>query len=280
MKKYTAAILLLIAFILFVQIVLTVIPVNNNGHPPVSYGWGVDWKGTIRTGSLELLAGRTPYTRVTRCLPPWIYILVAPLALLPAGLSTAIMFVLSYFLYFIVLYRLKAQPLAIIAFLFNAFGFTNAKNGNVDSLAALGFILPPQIGLFLVLSKPQVGIGMAIYWLVAAWKKGRIREVIRVFAPVAIAYGLSFAIFGFWPLLVSGMTNDRFNRSLWPVSLIIAAIMLFRAIRDENPLLAMGSSPFMAPYSNKTSYAVSLFPFIPQSVLVLIATALSWIYEF
>lgn len=280
MKKYTGAILLAVAFILFVYIIWFLLPVNDAGRPPGSYVWGVDWKGTISTGSRELLAGRTPYTRVTRCLPPWIYLIVSPLALLPPGLSTAVMFVLSYFLYFIILYRLKASPLVIAAFLFNNFTYTNAQNGNVDSLAALGFILPPQIGLFFVLSKPQIGLGMAIYWLFAAWKKGRVREVIRVFAPVSLAYLASFVIFGFWPLLVSGMTADHYNRTLWPFSLVIAAIMLYRSIRDENPLLAMGVSPFLAPYSNKTSYAVSLFPFIPQSVLMLIASALSWIYEF
>lgn len=276
MKKYTAAILLLIAFILFVQIVLIIIPVHDNGNPPHSYGWGVDWKGTIRTGALELLSGRTPYTRVTRCLPPWIYILVSPLAILPVGLSTAIMFVLSYLVYSFVLFRLKANPWVIAAFVLNSFAFLNAKNGNLDFLAAFGFILPPQIGLFFVLSKPQIGAGIAIYWLVQAWRTGKAREVIRVFAPVGLAYLASFIIFGFWPLLVSGMTNDRFNMSLFPVGIIVAVIMLAKSIRDKNPLYAMGSGPFLAPYVNKTSFAVTLFPFIPYPVLLLIVTALSW----
>lgn len=261
---------------LLTYIAYTYLPVAENANPPVTWGWGVDWKGTIRPGALDLISGRTPYTRVIRCLPPWIYLIVAPIAALPPALGTAFMFALTYVIYALVLCRLKVNPWAIAAFLLNSYLFTNARNGNVDEFAILGFILPPQIGLFFVLCKPQVGIGMAIYWAFEAWGKGKFRELLKVFAPVVIAYGLSFMVYGPWPLLVSRMASDNFNVSFWPVGLAIAGILLYKSIRSKDPLFSMGSGPFLSPYVNTTSLSVILFIFSQSPILMLIASILTW----
>jgi hypothetical protein len=61
--------------------------------------------------------------------------------------------------------------------------------GNINAFVMLGFILPPQWGLFLVTLKPQIGGGISIYWLVDAWRKGRFKEVARVFLPVMSFFG-------------------------------------------------------------------------------------------
>lgn len=268
--------LISLAFIFFVFIAYSFLPVHEDANPPITWGWGVDWKGTIRLGSLDLIAGHTPYTSVVRCQPPWVYLAISPFALLPPAVGAAAIFVLSYLVYSFVLYRLKAKPWVIFAFLLNSFAFTNAKNGNLDFLAALGFILPPQIGLFFVLTKPQIGIGIAIFWFFEAWRKGRWREVFYVFAPVSIAYLLSFLIYGFWPLMLIGEIHDIYNASLWPIGIPVGILLLYKSIRDRNALFAMGASPFLAPYVNITSFAVVLFPFIPNTLLFLIGVALTW----
>jgi len=264
------------SFLVLTYAVYVLLPVHENANPPITWGWGVDWKGTIRPGSLNLITGQTPYTSVIRCLPPWIYLAVSPIAVLPPEIGTAGMFVLTYLVYSFVLYRLNAKPWVILAFLCNSFTFMNAKNGNVDFLAVLGFILPPQIGLFFVLIKPQIGIGITVFWLFEAWKKGKFKEVLRVFAPVTIAYLCSFLIYGLWPLKIAGMTKDVYNASLWPIGVLIGLVLIVKSLKEQNPLYAMGASPFLAPYVNFTSYALVLFPFIPNEVLMLIAVALSW----
>src|SRR5690606_38971700 len=71
---------------------------------------------------------------------------------------------------------------------------------NIDWLPLVGFVLPPQIGLFFILIKPQMGLAVALFWLVEAWREGGLREVIRVFGPVGAALALSLALYGLWPL--------------------------------------------------------------------------------
>lgn len=275
--KLIGSILIAFVFIIFVVAAYTLLPVHENANPPDSWGWGIDWKGNIRFAAIDLISGHTPYTNYERCYPPWIYLLVSPLTALSPDLATAMLFVLTYMVYSFVILHLKATPWSACAFMLNRFSLNNAINANLDFLTVLGFALPPQIGLFFVLSKPQIGFAIALYWLVEAWRKGRIREVIRVFAPVTAAYLISFLIYGLWPLKVMGMTNNPFNSSLWPFGIPLGIFLLYKAIRDKNQLFAMGASPFLAPYVNITSYAVVLIPIIPNALVMLIVSALSWV---
>ena len=276
-QNYLLAIFLFtFAFLLFVYAVYTFLPVHENANPPITWGWGIDWKDNIRLASLDLITGRTPYTSVIRCVPPWIYLLISPIAALPPDIGTAVIFVLSYIIYLFVLYRLKANLWVMLAFLFNTFAFYNAKNGNLDFLAVLGFVLPPQIGLFFVLIKPQIGIGIAIFWLIESWRKGKFLEVFRTFIPVSAAYVVSFLIYGLWPFKLIGMASDAYNASLWPLGIPIGIILLYKSIHDRKALFAMAASPFLAPYVNITSFAVLLLPFIPNPFLFLIGVTLTW----
>lgn len=239
--------------------------------------WGIDWKVNIRWASVNVITGHTPYTSVIQCLPPWIYLLLSPIAILPEDLGIAVIFVLTYMVVAFVLYRLNGNIWIIIAFLLNSYIWKNARVGNIDFLAMFGFILPPQIGLFFVLIKPQIGAGIAIFWLIEAWRKGKFREIFRIFAPVTIAYLLSFLLYGLWPLKVIGMTHDPYNSSLWPWAIPIGVILLYKSIRERNSLFAIGASPFVAPYVNFTSYVVALFPFFSNPLLLIIVAALSWL---
>lgn len=275
--RLIGSILIAVVLVILIFAAYTFLPVHENANPPDSWGWGIDWKANIRFAAIDLISGRTPYTNYERCYPPWIYLLVSPLTALSPDLATAVLFVLTFAVYLFVILRLKASPWAATAFMLNRFIFNNAINANLDFLAVLGFALPPQIGLFFVLSKPQIGIGIALYWLVESWRKGKIREVIRVFAPVTLAYALSFLVYGLWPLKVAGMTNNPYNASLWPVGIPVGIILLYKAFHDKNPILAMGASPFLAPYVNITSFAVTLIPFIPNSMLMLVVSALTWL---
>jgi hypothetical protein len=122
-----------------------------------------------------------------------------------------------------------AQPLAIISILLSPPFLHLLRNSNFDWLVVIGFILPPSIGLFFVLVKPQIGIGIAIYWLFLHWKKKGVCGVILVFSPVTLAFILSFAIYGFWlPLMFKshGM-ETKWNLSLWPYSILIGSALIF-----------------------------------------------------
>jgi hypothetical protein len=275
-KTLLAAVFLPVFFALFVWGVYNILPVHLDPNPPETWGFAVDWKGNIRPSVLRLLSGQTPYA-TNNCFPPWAYLLLAPIALLPPAVGAAVMFALTYLGYMFAFLRLGAKPLQILGLLLCPFVYINAQNGNIDFLPVLGMVLPPQIGLFFVLMKPQLGAGIALYWLVEAWRTGRTREVVRVFGPVALAYLASFAFFGLWPLRLSKMPNDAFNASLWPMALPIGLGLLAQALRSRNKLLSISATPFLAPYINLHSYAILLFAFLPSPTLFYIAIALSWL---
>jgi hypothetical protein len=125
--------------------------------------------------------------------------------------------------------------------------------------------------------KPQIGAGIALFWLVEAWRTGRLREVVRVFSPVVLAYLISFAVYGLWPLRFTERMSDPFNASLWPLSIPIGLGLLFHALQRREKFFAMSASPFLAPYINIHSYAVLLLAFIPSPALFFLAVALSWL---
>jgi hypothetical protein len=275
-NRILAILALAAAFIAIVYAVYTFLPVGANATPD-TWGFGVDWKGCIRPDTLKLVNGQSPYVDGCGLNPPWTYLVLAPLALLPAPLGTAILFTLTYFVYVGAMFRAGARPWMALAVVLSRFVFVNALNGNIDWLPVIGFFLPAQIGLFFVLMKPQIGVGIALFWLVEAWRAGRMKEVARVFAPVTLAYIASFALFGFWPVKMGVSLVDSYNASLWPYGLIAGVPLLVYAILKRLKFVAVAATPFLAPYVNIHSYAVGLFALIPYPVGFVLMVAMSWL---
>lgn len=123
----------------------------------------VDWTEAFRPAALALLEGLSPYETHKVFNPPWVLLPMIPLALLPVDLSSTAMFLLAFIGVAVAAYRLGAKTGNILIFLANPYTYFGASMGNIDWLIPLGAVLPPQIGLFLVLSKPQIGLGVAIF---------------------------------------------------------------------------------------------------------------------
>jgi hypothetical protein len=149
-----------------------------------------DWHGTFRPAARALISGHSPYEVESFFNPPWGLLPLVPIALLPEGVGRAII---------------------LISCLLTA---------NIDYLVTLGFVFPPQIGLFFVLIKPQIGGAVALYWFVESWRRGGLREFVRIFWPITVASLVSFLLFGLWPLRTLGRSVDvSWNASLWPASI-------------------------------------------------------------
>lgn len=146
-------------------------------------------------------------------------------------------------------------------------------NGNIDWLALMGVVMPPRIGLFFISTKPQIGIAIAIFWLIETWRDGGWQETVRVFAPVTIAFLLSLIFYGLWPLRASVETSLWWNASLWPMSLPAGIVLLVTAIRKRRLNYAMGASPCFAPYILLHSWVVAVYALIestPETIAVVI----------
>jgi hypothetical protein len=219
----------------------------------------VDWRDTFRPAALALLSGQNPYSVEFFYNAPWTLIPFLPLALLPIELSRALLVLISLAGFGWTARRLGASPIGMGLILISPMVIHNLLNGNVEWMVVPAFVLPPQIGLFLLAVKPQVGYVVAIFWLVEAWRKGGWRQVVRVFAPITIALVLSILIFGVWPLKSGRQLDFSFRASFWPASIPVGLTLLVYAIRRNKVRFTFGASPLLSPYALFHSWVGALY---------------------
>lgn len=208
----------------------------------------VDWTESFRPSILSILAGQSPYGTHLILHAPWGLILLAPFALLPEAVGRVMLIFVSLATFIVVAQKLGAKPLAIIFLLVSPPVVHGALNGNIDWLASIGFVTPPWLGLFFISIKPQMGIAVAPFWLVQAWRKGGWKQVFYTFAPFTAVLLFSFLIFGFWPRGTEKTVDFWWNASLWPVSIPVGLALFVTSIRKQQIEYAMAASPCLSPY--------------------------------
>ncbi|MDQ7028965.1 MAG: hypothetical protein Q9O62_03910 [Ardenticatenia bacterium] len=241
------------------------------------YPGGVDWQNTYRPATLAVLSWASPYTVEIFHSPPWTTFPLIPLAVFPTRIGFGLNFCLSLLVTGFVAYRLGARRITLVAILLSYPVLFSTVYGNVDWLVYLGVVLSPRWGLFLVLTKPQAGMGLAFYWLVEHYRQGGLRRVIEHFAPVSLAFVLSLFLFGPWPLTGLVEVTQPFNASLWPQSLPIGLVMLVAAVRSRRPGLALAASPFLSPYTTASSWGSALLGLLPLQWETLAAVIGIWV---
>ena len=240
---------------------------------------GIDWRETYYPAARAVLEGANPYLAApTFRNLPWTLIPMLPLAIFSERVSGALYFILTLALYAWVAVRLKASRAALIAFLLSSPVVYGMRMLNVDALALVGFVLPPQIGLFFVLIKPQMGIAMIPFWMFESWRDGGWRSLTRVFLPVAIATTLSLLIFGTASI---GRSNDllqsSWNASLWPWAFPIGFALTILSIRNRRKDQAMAASPFLSPYLAYHSWVSVLAGLMQRDLELILAVIGMWL---
>jgi hypothetical protein len=225
---------------------------------------GIDWLYHFRPACLALLALRSPYSDLGFYNPPWALLPLLPLAVLPAGVGYAVLFALSVLALAYTAYKLGATPGAMACLLLSPPTVHCLLNGNIDLLVCLGFVLPPRWGLFFATAKPQVGAGMAFYWLLEAWHSGGWRGVARTFWPVTVALFVSLLLFGPWPLAVQDIAGNGWNASLWPYTLPAGLVLLVVAARHRRVEYAMPVGACLSPYLALSSWVGALLALVSQ----------------
>lgn len=223
---------------------------------------GVDWQYIFRPAVFELLAGHSPYRaswdQYDFFNAPWTLLPLILLAVLPVQVGRALLAVVTILSFAYVAHRLGGKPLAVALLLVSPPVMHCLLVGNIDWLVVLGFIMPPQIGLFFITIKPQIGFAVAIFWLVEAWRKGGWREVVRIFWPITVALTLSIVIFGPWPLRFETQAGVWWNASLWPMSIPVGLALLAAALHKRKIEFAMAASPCLSPYLMMHSWVAAL----------------------
>jgi hypothetical protein len=258
--------------LLFLLLIIPLIAVLSKLLPP-----GVDWEKAYFPAARELVFLHNPYNIPGYFNPPWTLLPFLPLALLPNQVGRAIFFLMSLLGFGYAAHKLNARPLALGAFLASPPVMHCLLNANIDWMPLLGFVLPPRIGLFLLMVKPQVGIGVMLFWFVEAWRQGGVKETFRIFWPVTIVTLLSYLIFGFYPLRFGQEVDLWWNASLWPMSIPVGLGLLAAALRKREIRFAIGAGPCLSPYVLFHSWSGPLLAVVPNQWDTLAAVAGLWI---
>jgi len=245
----------------------------------ILFGAG-DW-GVFLPSVLAFVNGENPYLigegfrKVYE--PFWTYIILAPFALLPLWTGRILLFAVSMIAFAITAIKMGAKPWQFLLFLTSATVMGDVYDGNINWLVTLGVWMPPAVGLFFVMMKPQIGACVALYWLYTAWKTGRWHKVIATFAPITIAYLISFVLYGFWMKELFGMPYNPANISTFPYAVPIGLLLLFLSFRTRKRNLSSFVSPLFAPYATRQNYAVSLLSLFEYPYLFVAAWVILWI---
>lgn len=236
---------------------------------------GIDWHFTYRPATLAFLSGKSPFSVDIYFAAPWALIPLIPFAVLPENIGRGMLFIVGLCAFAYTAHKLGAKPVAMIAFLLSPPVWHCLYNSNIEWLPLLGFVLPPQIGLFFLAIKPQIGIGVALFLLFEAWRLGGLREIIRITWPVTLSLVISFVLYGFWPLRFKEtlLLTQAYNASLWPSSIPVGLALLISAIRKHNIRPAAAASPCLSPYVLLHAWSgalVSVTPDIPETVAAVI----------
>ena len=240
---------------------------------------GIDWRDTYRPAARALLSGKSPFSVDIYFAAPWSLIPLLPLALLPLNVGRAVLLLVSIVTFAFVAYRMGAKPIALVVFLLSPPVLACLYYGNITWLTLLGFVLPPQIGLFFVAIKPQVGFAVALFWAVEAWREGGICRVARLFWPLTVLMLVSFALFGFWPLHFLDYPGHvrTYNASLWPSSIPVGLALLIASIRKHDIRFAMGASPCLSPVALLHTWSGALVAVVASTTEFVAAVVGLWV---
>lgn len=206
--------------------------------------------------SRGIFTGHSPYEQTGYICAPWGVIPLIPFVVFPPMIARGLFFVACTLLFILVSWRLKAPPLATIFFLLSPTAIGALLVGNIDPMVMSGILLPPIWGLIVLLIKPQIGFGVAVYFFAESFRKGKISAVIRTFAPVVIAYLLALIFFPIWFERMINNPSNIWNRTLFPYSIPLGLFFIWIAIRKRNPYYALAATPFLAPYHSFYTYSI------------------------
>jgi hypothetical protein len=270
LKIFFLAILVFILFIFGVKLV-----------PGLFLGY--DWTHTYRPAALAMARGESPYTVDIYYAAPWALLPLIPFALLPTQAGIICIFLLGLSAFAFIAYKLGAKPVSMIIFLLSASVVGCLLWGNIEWMPLLAIVLPAPIGLIFAVIKPQVGIGIVIYWFFKILKTEGMISVIKTFIPVSILTLLSFWMYGLWPLRfqqtldLSNSSTLDYNSTIWPQGAFIGIWLVYKAIKSHQVKTATAASPFLSPYTLQYTWVAVLISVINKPMELLIISIGLWI---
>jgi len=193
----------------------------------------------------------TPYATPGFVNPPWVALVVAPLALVPERVAIALILAANVTA-LITLAQSRGAGLAGLVMLATSYPFMEMlQSGAIEFVPALGLLAGGELGAVLLLGKPQSGAGVLVR---RGWT---IPQVITL----GVLLALSFIA---WPGWVGDMlTNaaavpmERWNIAPWPWGIPAGLALIVLGRGELSALVAtVLLVPYIAPHSLVIAYAV------------------------
>jgi hypothetical protein len=127
---------------------------------------GDDWENFVGAAR-RILAGDPLYGQIIvhdyYVYPPWVAVLLLPLAVLPQRVGSAVLSTLTLFVSLLLLRRWLPRPGLVKPFLMLLSPpiFYIIIHGQIDALILLGIFLPVEWWWLVAISKPQITLGLA-----------------------------------------------------------------------------------------------------------------------
>jgi hypothetical protein len=239
----------------------------------VAVPYTVDFR-TFYDAASRLLAGQDPYAREWFFHPIQVAVWFIPLAVLPFEAAYRLHAGLAFILYVAAMWRLldRRWDLTFLSLL-SPFAWLIAFYGNIEYLVLLGATLPPPIGLWFVLTKPQMGFVAAAVMVLEEWRAHGWQRAVLVSGPlvpvVAISIWLGFA--------QPGGVGQSWNVSAWPYGLIAGVPLAWLALKRHNRKVGLLASAVLSPYITALSWSGALPALMRNRRWAMVAVVLSWI---
>jgi hypothetical protein len=243
---------------------------------PIPEVHGIDFPTFYHAGQLisEL---RSPYEETGFHNPLWVALLLAPLSIFPEQIAHRVFIVISIMSYLFVFLRLGGRNRSVLIFAFaSAMVWYSILYGTLDFLVLLALFVPAELGIWLALSKPQIGLVLAalLFWKI--YERRGAKVALIQLALVGMAVLASF---------LSGMqltnVNMAANSALWPFALLVGIPLVIRALVRRDEALALVAATLSAPYISFGSWSATLpaatrRPWVMP--LLAIASWIVWVY--
>lgn len=256
-----------VGFPVFAAVAMAVMILTVNYLPTQGVDLLVLW-----SAGHEFATGGNPYAMpgLNFYTPIWSMLALAPLSLLSFSIAGAAWAFVSFAVWIAVLRKFCLDWLDIALFVLNPFFIYGMFLGSYDWLALAGLLLPMGGGVWFLLLKPQLSIGVLFWYM----NERGIIEAIKRYWLAGVALAVTILLGAYRAVDLSEMT---WNTSLGLLGVPVGLYLMWQSFRRHDALYALAAAPFLSPYVAIQTWAISFLLLTRNRWALLGGVVVSWL---